>query len=617
MKNKITLILLFLTLNLFGVSHSHLGSVNEVFMLTNLSFFSCGDDGSVVLWQGNKNERLQVSDLPVKKISYNASLRYVAVYETDGFSLHRVSVWDWGQKKRLYAKRFTDRIVFLSFSTKGNYLMVGTESINSLNFFDSKSGEQKQILENPGSLISFALTGATDTTLATYSSTGSISYYDLKSGEAKHKFSTVSGLNKPVIHKNNLLLSGIVDGACVTVDMTNGKQVNSLRLPEEDENTSVAIAATPKDVEPTIFIQKGNNLKIKNYSQELFDITTTDNFKITDVKIKDNYYLISTGDSRIFSMPANQEEPVFALLGENSIIKIMDICELNDNSGNSIIVTEKGIYKLLSPLETPVKISENNDFEHCVPFLDGYILWNRNSLQFTDGMNNSKQIGKTFGDLTAVSVYDNLISVIDKGSVLSIITNEGTELFNYSGGAGLTGAVFYDKDTIYVSKTSTSAANPPLMKISVKTGEIVPIQQMDGIMLYSLTAPENNESYGLLVSSQSGASSTELIKFNYATSKKTSLANYPDENTNAFISVIDDVIYTNLGKTNVIGINTKLNRQMLLDTKNTLPEKLIDGKDYLISLNFDGTISYYSKRTLKQISSFQMGKDLNWQIERN
>ena len=168
MKNKITLILLFLTLNLFGVSHSHIGSVNEVFMLTNISFFSCGDDGSVVLWQGNKNERLQVSDIPVKKIAYNSSLRYIAVYETDGFSLHRVSVWDWNQKKRLYAKRFTDRIVFLSFSTKGNYLMVGTESINSLNFFDSKTGEQKQLLENPGSLVSFALTGATDTTLETY-----------------------------------------------------------------------------------------------------------------------------------------------------------------------------------------------------------------------------------------------------------------------------------------------------------------------------------------------------------------------------------------------------------------------------------------------------------------
>ena len=136
-------------------------------------------------------------------------------------------------------------------------------------------------------------------------------------------------------------------------------------------------------------------------------------------------------------------------------------------------------------------------------------------------------------------------------------------------------------------------------------------------MLYNLTAPEDNESYGLLVTSQNGAASTELIRFNYSTNKKTSLANYPDENTTAFISVIDGVIYTNLGKTNVIGINRKLNRQVLLDTKNTLPQKLIDGKDYLISLNFDGTISYYSKRTLKQISLFRLGKDLNWQIERN
>ena len=120
-----------------------------------------------------------------------------------------------------------------------------------------------------------------------------------------------------------------------------------------------------------------------------------------------------------------------------------------------------------------------------------------------------------------------------------------------------------------------------------------------------------------MVTSQNGAASTELIRFNYSTNKKTSLANYPDENTTAFISVIDGVIYTNLGKTNVIGINRKLNRQVLLDTKNTLPQKLIDGKDYLISLNFDGTISYYSKRTLKQISLFRLGKDLNWQIERN
>ena len=67
--------------------------------------FSAGNDGMVIKWNtNNTGEHFQCSDLPIHMIAVHPTKEEIAVYETDGFSVYRVSVWDWSRK----TKKFTN-----------------------------------------------------------------------------------------------------------------------------------------------------------------------------------------------------------------------------------------------------------------------------------------------------------------------------------------------------------------------------------------------------------------------------------------------------------------------------------------------------------------------------
>ena len=112
MTKKIITILLFL-LYLGSIyaqkqfsTQPHTGPVTCL-VQNNEFVFSSGEDGFIVRWdQNGLGEHLQVSDIAIKKIDVSPDGRLVAVYESDDFSIHRISVWDWKTKTRKYAKRF-------------------------------------------------------------------------------------------------------------------------------------------------------------------------------------------------------------------------------------------------------------------------------------------------------------------------------------------------------------------------------------------------------------------------------------------------------------------------------------------------------------------------------
>lgn len=107
LKNKHISKILFLicfyslfSLDLFCQSHvstqSHQSSVTDLKFLQNgseSSFFSAGNDGFLVKWtEDGLGEHYQISDLSIKMIARSPKGNDIAVYETDGASLNRVSV---------------------------------------------------------------------------------------------------------------------------------------------------------------------------------------------------------------------------------------------------------------------------------------------------------------------------------------------------------------------------------------------------------------------------------------------------------------------------------------------------------------------------------------------
>ena len=120
LKNKVAFLscVFFIgNLSLFAQSHistqSHAGKVTNVAYLEDSdgSVFSAGTDGFLVKWtEDGMGEHYQISDLTIKMFARSPNGNDIAVYESDGASLNRVSVWNWKTFTRKYAFRFNDSL---------------------------------------------------------------------------------------------------------------------------------------------------------------------------------------------------------------------------------------------------------------------------------------------------------------------------------------------------------------------------------------------------------------------------------------------------------------------------------------------------------------------------
>lgn len=169
------------------VIHKFSGGVTEI-MNSGASpiFFAAGKDGFVTRYSYPKFEpdTWQLSSMPIQKIAVHPQGRLVAVYETNGFSIHQVSLWDWAKKKTLFSKRLSDSVVSLSWSANGTYLFVGNRSTDGITVLDSKGIVQNIYQEAPG-IVSLAATASSERSIVTYGESGRLVYTDIAKKKAK------------------------------------------------------------------------------------------------------------------------------------------------------------------------------------------------------------------------------------------------------------------------------------------------------------------------------------------------------------------------------------------------------------------------------------------------
>ncbi|MDR2898599.1 MAG: WD40 repeat domain-containing protein, partial [Spirochaetaceae bacterium] len=221
-------------LNTSYSAQPHSGDVLAMAALPDGSgFFSAGKDGFLVKWDDSSNgDHYQVSEIQVKLIAVHPTKNEVAIYETDNFTIHRVSLWNWKTKTRKFSKKFSHAVVSLAFSAKGTWLMTGTSSMDGLMFLDPNSGNQKNILKQQPGIVPLTFTNAAESTLITYAQTGRITYTDLKTGEVKASFATTPNLTQTVLHNNNLYLSGVSNNTIYTINATTGGVVSEKAEPQ-------------------------------------------------------------------------------------------------------------------------------------------------------------------------------------------------------------------------------------------------------------------------------------------------------------------------------------------------------------------------------------------------
>jgi hypothetical protein len=165
-------------------------------------------------------ERFQASRVPIKLMAARPGRNEIAVYETDGFGFHRVSVWDYAEKTRLFSLSFNDPVLFCGYTANGKYLVLGFG--NGVSLFDGENGGRHGGMLG-GYPVTFAVSSATERTLQTYSPSGTLAYWDIESLALSRSVSVHPNLEQPLVFGNYRFLAGQGGGELFVIDAVSGR----------------------------------------------------------------------------------------------------------------------------------------------------------------------------------------------------------------------------------------------------------------------------------------------------------------------------------------------------------------------------------------------------------
>jgi len=592
-----------------SLSRKHRGAILALARVPGTdSFFSAGQDGFLTLHTGDTGESWQLSNIPIRAIAVNPDRNCVAVYESDGFSINRISVWDWKFKKRMYAKRFRDSITAISWSAKGSWLIIGNTSIEGIAILDKDGNPQKRILGTTG-IVSLGTTGASESNMITFGPSGLIRYTDTGSGKERAVYQAERDTRNPVLYLNNLKIAGYRDGAILEIDATSGKTITTYPATEPIMATDAA------DDKPAWFERSDSDTwQLRLGNEKSIPFSLDDKSSIKSAISLDDRFIIGSGNGNLYTIPkdAIRGNTMVPVRFPDSSIPVID--DIASDGSRLFLLAAGSVYAAVNPDSMFETVFHGVTANRFTMVDSQFIFWSDSAsgdvtLTAFDGTDR-RIISKAKEGIRSLSVLGTRISFVEGTSTVHVIdTAAPSAHFTYSG-AGLQDAVLVSPDRLIVSKSGTSRSPNPLLVINTTTGETVPLL-FTGDLCYGLrlTSPLERDFSTLngFIVRNGDVASTELSTFsvNHSTvvsSSVTAEVTYADEDLTAILVPDGRRVYTNLGKGPFLEISTQTGRQREFERGYALPSKMVLLDDYTVTLNNDGSIGWYDRNTCKRIA---------------
>lgn len=606
-------------------SQSHLSSVTKIACLDEngaKTALSAGEDGFLIRWnEDGTGEHYQISEFPIKMISRSPNGTEIAVYESDGSSLNRVSVWNWKTLTRKFAYRFNDTITALNFSAKGTYLLVGTASVDGASLINTATGNFVRGKFPSGTgVVNFMITSDTENTAAAYSSKGTLSYYNLKTGKQKAKYITEDSLSQVGLFNNNVFLAGVRGNNIYVVQAVTGKT-----LAKYSAQRPVLLASNQK---PDLYFIENENRGFKVYKiqndrnkgtiapeiQRTFaGLKNGERITCADFQGDEIFAGTSAGNIYKFDYVKAERVDVLQALSENLYEEIFDVA-YSSNGNDFYFLSENSLFKSSYENSAVSTLAQNNGFTNLTADENGNVaLWSKDSRHSVSLLDSSSGILRSvFTPASAIQSLkfsgNYLIDVEASSSVNLIDLSTGAKKEIYTG-TGIQDALVIGENDLFVAKSNVSEPQVPLLHVNLKTQETVPLN-INGNIAYSLSFnPENqNEFYGVLIFTDSRTKRLTTSVFSYDISKKSSrnLLSITDEDNGAFTYLKDSVLFTNIGKSQVRSYNLKTRRNFIYRRSSSMPLKLAGNGSKFVVLNRNGSLSWYNTEMNSVLSDWQL-----------
>ena len=641
----------------------HRGPVNALVYKNDL-LLSAGDDGFLEIWNtrdsvnlragsragGDALERFQVSQHRITAMAGRPEKDEVCLVENDGMGSCRVSAWNYKERRNIFSLQFRDPIGYIFYSMGGSFVIAAGTGRTGLVFINADTGA---MLQSPSSLIgtvSLAVTGKSERNMLAYSPSGSLSYWDLESGNETRHFDAPPNLYSPALFSNNRYLAGVNAEGLTVIHAVTGELLArensipdaSLLCPSGDD----LICLTQKEkTAPQLYrytIDRNGHLS-------MLERVSLENNRFTAIaagRADAGIIVLGTGAGSLVFTGMNGQARTFSVKAQTSVTEAAV-------SGSTIaFLAENGTMGFI-PLDYSrllagriLSVEQNKEaYNHISAFAaeendpnGQFIFWQDRNTRIQpiirSGVPNGKKLALSDiafrSPVRSVVSFGGKILFLDSTGNLTVVSPSDTgksRPFTFFS-VGLMDAAFIDRNRIIIGRSAISG-NTPFLTININTGETVPLPypSQAGVTMYRGTS---GSIYAVAVSPQSGDMGRENSLSAAETRVKTSILYLDPANIAASISLVDfqgeDTQFSlaespggiagSLAATIGGGgaaIYSGGGIQQLERTAG-LPLKLFDGGQRLISLDGDGNICWYENHSGKLLAIFRLHPD-GWTLQ--
>jgi WD40 repeat protein len=630
----------------------HRGSVSALFQKGDV-IVSAGEDGFLVIWNANSGaavDRFQVSQHRIIAMAGRPGKDEACVVENDGLGSYQVSVWNYRERRKIFALQFRDAIGYISYSAGGNFIIAARAGRTALVMIDANSGS---LLQSPGSLtgtIDLAVTGSSERNMMVDLTSGEISYWDIRTGNKTNAFSAPQNMRSTALFSNSRYLAGINTQGLAVVHAASGE---ILGRDPSIPNGSLLCA----DGDDFICLVQKNNAAAELYRFTIDNngrLVTRRNFNVTVSGLDSPFTAIGagTGNTALFGTSGGSVASV-ASDGRVRLLSVKEQTLITDAavSGSTVAFISEDGYVGFIPLDhqqlsdgSPIYTEKNDTAYNRViafnaeaeqangggwggaPGASQFIFWNDRNARIQPAIRSSGP-GSQFQVLDGINARSPIHSAASFGGKALFLDSSGNlyvaapasdknPIFTFFS-VGLMDAAFIDSSRIMLGRSAVSG-NTPFMTINLNTGETVPLPHPSRAAV-ALYRGGSGNIYAVTVSSQpvesiqqtgeTTGSRTQVILLNPSNvpasrrlidfqgeDTQFSLVEAPGGNAGSVAATIGGegaAIYSGSGI-------------QYLDRTAGLPLRLLESGSSLVGLDQDGNICWHDSRNGRLTAVFSL-----------
>jgi WD40 repeat protein len=589
-------------------------------------------DGSLRIWETSTRKlkyKMQVSALPLVDMVLHPDKPRAAVIESDGISIHRLSIWDWSEHRRIFSRELQAMPTYLSFSPAGTFLAYSIADWQSMTVINANSGVRLPYIRNGFGIVSGFRISSSEERILTYLPSGSIQYRNLRSGTLIQEFPTIADVLEPIFVMSNRYMLGRWEDNLMAIDLLSGEDVGSVRVPN-----LLSFSANPETGDVLCLVESSEEENGLGYLSYSFSGSTfrsrynrykpPEGLSANDTSGRTVYAGTEDGDLFYQTTYSSSPRPF-------STSKLAAVHDFDSSSGLILTTTESIItiyadylydnisvratnpvlsHTQANPLGSAAQVTSVGDGVYVLQDDSGEVgrYWLFSPVEGAIGLPNDLYEAP----ILTTSTKDRRILTVDESGTIQIFSLFRNDFEFETQAFGLKTAIFADGDHIVAGGRRSQSLRTSKLLVDTITGESVPFDD-DSLETFQLAyEPLSHSLYSLSVEGSATDPKTVLAEHSGQIFENSRvLYSMAGKHADATMSVGRSTLFFSSA-----GVNRALyagtGRFMPVDGNDNIPVKVQVIDDWFLALNRDSSLSVWHRATGAHALDFYLFEDLEW-----